>query len=72
SPFLHSGVKPFRSFLMRKIAKSPIDPSKLVRKYIPNVTAKPFQPTKKHFEDVCRPTDGPCISQVLADWEKYE
>src|ERR1700744_3381133 len=38
SPFLRSGVKPFRSFLLKKISKTSIDPSKLVGKYIPNVT----------------------------------
>lgn len=72
STFLRSGVKPFRSFLMKKILKSSIDPGKLVGKYIPNVTAKPFALTKEYFEDVYKLTNSPRIGQVLKDWDKYE
>ncbi|KAI5794515.1 acyl transferase domain-containing protein [Peziza echinospora] len=72
STFLRSGVKPFRSFLMKKILKSSIDPSKLVGKYIPNVTAKPFQLTKEYFEEVYKLTNSPRIGNVLANWDKYE
>ncbi|KAK8199917.1 acyl transferase domain-containing protein [Phyllosticta capitalensis] len=71
STFLRSGVKPFRSFLLKKIHKTSIDPSKLVGKYIPNVTAKPFELTKEYFEDVYRLTNSPKIGNILANWEKY-
>ena len=72
STFLRSGVKPFRSFLLKKINKTTIDPSKLVGKYIPNVTAKPFALTKEYFEEVYKLTNSPRIGNVLANWEKYE
>ena len=72
STFLRSGVKPFRSFLLRKINKTSIDPSKLVGKYIPNVTARPFELTREYFEDVYRLTNSPRIGNVLANWDKYE
>ncbi|BDD63834.1 beta subunit of fatty acid synthetase [Monascus purpureus] len=72
STFLRSGVKPFRSFLLRKINKNTIDPSKLIGKYIPNVTARPFQITKEYFEDVYRLTNSPRIAHILANWDKYE
>jgi fatty acid synthase subunit beta len=72
STFLRSGVKPFRSFLLKKIHKTSIDPSKLIGKYIPNVTAKPFELTKEYFEDVYRLTNSPKIGNILANWEKYE
>jgi fatty acid synthase subunit beta len=72
STFLRSGVKPFRSFLLKKINKTTIDPAKLVGKYIPNVTAKPFALTKEYFEDVYRLTNSPKIGHVLANWEKYQ
>ncbi len=72
STFLRSGVKPFRSFLLKKINKTTIDPSKLVGKYIPNVTARPFELTKEYFEDVYRLTNYPRIGHVLANWDKYE
>lgn len=71
STFLRSGVKPFRSFLLKKINKTTIDPSKLVGKYIPNVTAKPFALTKEYFEDVYKLTNSPKIGAVLANWDKY-
>jgi fatty acid synthase subunit beta len=72
STFLRSGVKPFRSFLLKKINKTTIDPSKLIGKYIPNVTARPFELTKEYFEDVYRLTNSPRIGHVLANWEKYQ
>lgn len=72
STFLRSGVKPFRSFLLKKINKTTIDPSKLIGKYIPNVTAKPFELTKEYFEDVYRLTNSPKIKEVLANWESYQ
>lgn len=72
STFLRSGVKPFRNFLLKKINKTSIDPSKLVGKYIPNVTAKPFELTKEYFEDVYRLTNSPRIGNILQNWDKYE
>ena len=72
STFLRSGVKPFRSFLLKKIHKTSIDPSKLIGKYIPNVTARPFELSKEYFEDVYRLTNSPKIGNILANWDKYE
>ena len=72
STFLRSGVKPFRNFLLKKIHKTSIDPGKLVGKYIPNVTAKPFEISKEYFEEVYRLTNSPKIGSVLANWEKFE
>ena len=72
STFLRSGVKPFRSFLLRKINKTTIDPNKLIGKYIPNVTAKPFNISKEYFEEVYRLTSSPRIANILANWDKYE
>ncbi|KAG8530147.1 putative PKS/NRPS-like protein biosynthetic cluster [Bacidia gigantensis] len=72
STFLRSGVKPFRSFLMKKINRTSIDPGKLVGKYIPNVTAKPFEISKEYFEEVYRLTNSPRIGHVLSNWERYE
>lgn len=71
STFLRSGVKPFRSFLLKKINKTTIDPAKLIGKYIPNVTAKPFELTKEYFEEVYKLTNSPRIGHVLANWDRY-
>lgn len=72
STFLRSGVKPFRSFLLKKINRTSIDPGKLVGKYIPNVTAKPFELTREYFEEVYKLTNSPKIRDVLQNWDVYE
>lgn len=72
STFLRSGVKPFRNFLLKKISQTTIDPQLLIGKYIPNLTAKPFQITREYFEEVYRLTNSPRIANVLANWQKYE
>ncbi|BFZ59217.1 beta subunit of fatty acid synthetase [Saitoella coloradoensis] len=72
SSFLRNGVKPFRGFLGKKILRTRIDPSNLVGKYIPNVTAKPFQISKEYFEEVYKLTGSPKLGAILKDWEKYE
>ncbi|KAJ4662100.1 beta subunit of fatty acid synthetase [Exophiala dermatitidis] len=72
STFLRSGVKPFRSFLLKKINKTSIDPAKLIGKYIPNVTAKPFEITKEYFQEVYQLTNSPRLAKILEDWDKYE
>jgi fatty acid synthase subunit beta, fungi type len=71
STFLRSGVKPFRSFLLKKINKTTIDPAKLIGKYIPNVTARPFSLTREYFEEVHRLTKSPRIHAILENWDKY-
>ncbi|KAI2615656.1 hypothetical protein GGR54DRAFT_612239 [Hypoxylon sp. NC1633] len=72
STFLRSGVKPFRNILLKKINKTSIDPAKLVGKYIPNVTARPFELTKEYFQNVYDLTGSPKIAQILQDWESYQ
>ncbi|KAI1261032.1 fatty acid synthase beta subunit dehydratase [Xylariaceae sp. FL1019] len=72
STFLRSGVKPFRNILLKKINKTSIDPSKLVGKYIPNVTARPFELTKEYFQNVYDLTNSPKIAQILQNWESYQ
>ncbi|KAI0483301.1 beta subunit of fatty acid synthase [Xylariaceae sp. FL0804] len=72
STFLRSGVKPFRNILLKKINKTSIDPAKLVGKYIPNVTAKPFELTKEYFQSVYDLTNSPKIAQILQNWDSYQ
>lgn len=69
SKFLRPGIKPFRSFLLKNIEKSAIEPSCLVGKYIPNVTAQPFVLTKEYFENVHKLTNSSKIAAVLDNWD---
>ncbi|EMG45417.1 Fatty acid synthase beta subunit dehydratase, partial [Candida maltosa Xu316] len=72
SSYLMSGVKPFKRFLCKKIPKSSVKPQDLIGKYIPNLTAKPFELTKEYFQDVYDLTKSEKIKNILDNWEKYE
>lgn len=72
SSYLMSGVKPFKRFLCKKIPKSSVKPKDLIDKYIPNLTAKPFQITKEYFEEVYELTKSDKIKSIIDNWETYE
>ncbi|OBA21038.1 beta subunit of fatty acid synthase [Metschnikowia bicuspidata var. bicuspidata NRRL YB-4993] len=72
SSYLMSGVKPFKRFLCKKIPKSSVKPKDLIDKYIPNLTAKPFQITKEYFEEVYELTKSDKIKSIIDNWESYE
>lgn len=72
SSYLMSGVKPFERFLGKKIPRSSVNPNDLIGKYIPNLTAKPFQITREYFEEVYALTKSDKIKAVLDNWENYE
>lgn len=68
SSFLRNGVKPFRSFLARKIPKTQINPA-LLAGYIPNVTAKPFSISKEYITECWKLTGSPKLKSVLDNWD---
>ena len=68
SSFLRNGVKPFRSFLAKKIPKTQIDPALLIGSYIPNVTAKPFSISKEYVTECYELTGSPRLRAVLENW----
>lgn len=72
SSYLKSGVKPFKRFLEKKIPMSAVKPASLIGKYIPNLTAKPFELTKEYFQDVYDLTGSEKIKEILDNWEQYE
>lgn len=72
SSYLMSGVKPFQRFLCKKIPKSSVKPNDLINKYIPNLTAKPFEITKEYFEEVYELTKSEKIKKIIDNWESYE
>ncbi|KAJ9060861.1 fatty acid synthase alpha subunit Lsd1 [Entomophthora muscae] len=69
SAFLMSGVVPFRSYILLKIATTDVDVSKLTGKYIPNLTAAPFDLSKAYFARVLSITNSPRIAKVLKNWD---
>lgn len=71
SSYLRPGVQSFRSFLLKNLREKSINPEQLVGKYIPNLTARPFELTKDYFEYVHEMTQSPRIGKVLEGWSKY-
>ena len=72
SSYLMSGVKPFKNFLKKNIVKENVKADRLVGKYIPNLTAKPFELTKEYFEDVYEITKSEKIKEIIENWENYQ
>lgn len=72
SSYLRSGVQPFKRFLEKKIPMSAVKPAALIGKYIPNLTAKPFELTKEYFQDVYDLTGSEKIKEIIDNWEKYD
>lgn len=68
STYLRPGVESFRTFLCDKLTVENIDPARLVKKYIPNVVARPFELTREFCEYVYETTGSPRVGQVLQDW----
>ncbi len=72
SSYLRSGVKPFQNFLVKKVPKTAVKPANLIGKYIPNLTAEPFEISKEYFQKVYDLTGSEKIKSILDNWEKYE
>lgn len=72
SSYLMNGVKPFQRFLNKKISKSSVNPGDLIGKYIPNLTAKPFEISKEYFEEVYALTKSDKLKSIIENWDKYE
>ncbi|KAI9314935.1 fatty acid synthase [Dichotomocladium elegans] len=73
SSFLLSGVAPFRTYLAKKINPTYINVAQLSKKYIPNLTAQPFNIEKSYIENVYNMTSSPRLGKVLKNWsdDKY-
>ena len=67
STCLRSGIRPFRSALKDAIKVEDVDARKLIDKYIPNLTGKPFQITKGYFEEVWKLTGSSEIENILRE-----
>ncbi|EED22445.1 malonyl CoA-acyl carrier protein transacylase, putative [Talaromyces stipitatus ATCC 10500] len=71
SSYLRTRIDPFRSFLLQNLDRKNIDPNKLVGKFIPNVTARPFELSQEYFDYVYQLTRSSRIAKILGDWNKY-
>lgn len=64
SHLLH-GVQPYRNFLRRSIAAEDVDPGKLVGRYVPNVTAKPFRLDEEYVRLVGDVTGSQVLGRLV-------
>ncbi|KAJ5193540.1 fatty acid synthase beta subunit [Penicillium cf. viridicatum] len=68
SSYLRGGIPVYRRYLQSKIRKEDIVVDRLVGKYIPNLTGKPFSISRDYVEEVAMATDSHVLSQLLVDW----
>lgn len=70
SSFLLPNLSSFRDVLLQNIEQQSIDPKNLIGRYVPNVTARPFQITKESFEQAYKVTKSDRLHDVLENWDK--
>lgn len=70
SSYLHPHLPGFREVLLQNIQQSAIDPKKLIGRYVPNVTARPFEISKESFQQVYEITKSDRLAGVLERWEQ--
>jgi fatty acid synthase subunit beta len=68
SSFLRPNLAAFREVLEQNIRKDWMDPEKLIGRYVPNVTARPFDITKEAFEYAYEVTGSERLKGVLDNW----
>lgn len=67
SSFLKPGVSSFRNVLRHHINQDTLDLDKLSGRYIPNLTAKPFEISEESFKEVAALTGSPLLKKVADD-----
>eukprot|EP00667_Euglena_gracilis_P000009 EG_transcript_9 len=68
SSLLLPGVAPFRECLMEHLSPTRINVHRLIRRYVPNLTAIPFSLDRGYFEATLARTNSPKIKAVLKAW----
>jgi fatty acid synthase subunit beta len=68
SSFLRPNLAAFREVLEQNIKKDWMEPEKLVGRYVPNVTARPFEVTKQAIAYAFEITGSERLKDVLENW----
>jgi malonyl CoA-acyl carrier protein transacylase len=71
SRFLKDGVPAFRQILLQRMTSQQLNPSILVGRYIPNVTAVPFSLDRAYVQVLCDETQSPVLEEVLNKFDDY-
>ncbi|KAJ1786386.1 fatty acid synthase alpha subunit Lsd1, partial [Coemansia sp. RSA 2399] len=65
-------VAPLRTMLQKYIVAKHVDVRTLQKRYIPNLTAQPFDMTKEYFAMVHDTTRSPVLQKTLDKWDESE
>ncbi|KAK2471161.1 hypothetical protein H9L39_17392 [Fusarium oxysporum f. sp. albedinis] len=65
SSFMRGGVAAFRGFLYANVSIQDIDPSLLIGRYIPNLTAELFRIDKQYIESTWALTKSAVLGKIL-------
>lgn len=65
SSYLKAGVSSFRRHLYDAIPQTAVDLDRLVGKYVPNLTATPFEISRPYFESVLELTGSKIVGDVI-------
>ncbi|KAI8915921.1 hypothetical protein EDD86DRAFT_221808, partial [Gorgonomyces haynaldii] len=68
SSFLSNGITTFRQVIMDRIDSRLLNLQLLQEKYIPNLTAQPFNISKAYFETVYKLTKSLLVEDILKQW----
>lgn len=71
SKFLKDGVPAFRQILLQRMTPQQLNPSILVGRYIPNVTAVPFSLDRAYVQALRDETQSPVLDDVLTQFDDY-
>ncbi|CEJ57912.1 hypothetical protein PMG11_06588 [Penicillium brasilianum] len=70
SSFMKHGIPAFRQFLYAHIQCQHVDPQRLIKRYVPNLTARLFDIDKTYFEVTESLTRSPVLKRVLDQWDE--
>ncbi|KAL4876402.1 acyl transferase domain-containing protein [Aspergillus karnatakaensis] len=69
SSLLRPGADTFRRALRKAIPEHMVRPERLIGRYIPNLTAMPFELSREYFENVLAISDSPFVREILEGWD---
>ncbi|RLL99566.1 hypothetical protein CFD26_107307 [Aspergillus turcosus] len=70
SSFMKDGIPAFRQFLYAYIQCQHVDPQRLIKRYVPNLTARRFDIDRAYFEVTESLTGSPVLRRVLDQWDE--
>lgn len=67
SSFLKPGVDAFREYLYSKLRSEDMVPERMVGRYVPNLTARPFSLDAEYIARVLSLTKSPVLEKLLKE-----